>query len=429
MIHSKSKPGISAEVDIFSLPPTNTSIDLSLYQEFKPLNSIQDIRSKYEFRILPSPSHYLDFEDSFLFLKMKVVQSDGSDYDASAECSVCNNILHSMFNQIEITSNGQPLETVNNYAYRAYFETLFKDAEMSKGEKNSLIFHLDTDKFKNANSNAGYQYRKHFISESKEVELCGRLFFDIAFQNRFILNNMPLSIMLTRNADNFCIVTPTDSLNAKLQVTDLSFIIRRHCLFPSITIAHQKLLESGHDAKYPLIHSSVKCFTIPKGNQIFLEDDVFLGSVPARCFIAMVSNSSFIGDKKKNPFFFGHFNISSLGLYVNNIPIPTHPMTFDFASSQTLLGYFHVDKCVQKMNKGRGISFSSTDYKEGYTIFAFDIAPLDLTGPGALYLEKSGSVKICLKFSSPISEAVTLLVFSEHQRVLEINKLRQVAVQ
>ena len=46
-------------------------------------------------------------------------------------------------------------------------------------------------------------------------------------------------------------------------------------------------------------------------------DNAFQGQIPNRIFVGMVENVSFTGQYDKNPYNFKHFNLSSIGIYVN----------------------------------------------------------------------------------------------------------------
>lgn len=438
LIHENSSPSITSQCDLFSLPSTDTTIDTSYYTEYKPVVNIQDSNAKLEFRIPGSPSQYLDPSDSFLVVRVKVVKADGTNLSLetagsgnspgtpATDVSVVNCFMHSLFSQCDVYLANQIVSSSNNcYAYKAYIESILKSSFNHSIDIITTIMSRDSDNFSLTDTNSGYHSRKKIVAGSKTVELVGKLFFPLAFQKRFILNDTPMTVMLTRNSDKFCILAPSGEF--KLKMTDASFFIRKHVLYPSITLSHQKLLEMGNNVKYPHIATEVKFFTIPKSNQNFLQDDVFLGQIPARVFICMVSNAAFIGDFTKNPYKFESFHCSQIQLTVNNLPIPSRALILN-SEAEYATCFYLLNKTVQKLNEGTGTTFTFDQYKNGYTIFGFDISPLDLT-EGTMYLEKSGAVKLDIQFSEPLNEAVTLLVYSEHQRVLEIDRLRQITIQ
>lgn len=74
------------------------------------------------------------------------------------------------------------------------------------------------------------------------------------------------------------------------------------------------------------------------------------------------------------------------------------------------------------------MTFDREEFCSGQTFFGFDIN--QSTGSdSALQLEKNGCVRIELKFAKALPEAVNCLVYSEHFKILEIDRFRQISVQ
>lgn len=124
LINSLSSPVVRGQVDLFKVPPTDTTVESTFFAEFKPVVNIQDSDAKIEFRISGNSTQYLDLNDSFLFLTVKVVDKDGSNV-TSNDISTVNNFMHSLFSQVDLYINNQLISTTNNfYAYKAYVESL-----------------------------------------------------------------------------------------------------------------------------------------------------------------------------------------------------------------------------------------------------------------------------------------------------------------
>ena len=49
--------------------------------EYQPLINVRDATAKIEFKIPGGGNHYLDLSDNFLYLLVKVVAKDGSDFE------------------------------------------------------------------------------------------------------------------------------------------------------------------------------------------------------------------------------------------------------------------------------------------------------------------------------------------------------------
>lgn len=101
LINSLSTPSIRGEADLFTVPSTDTTVENSLYVEYKPTVNIQDSDAKLEFKISGNSNQYLDLFDSFLYVRVKVVSEDGSNLDINDNISTANNFLHSLFQQCD----------------------------------------------------------------------------------------------------------------------------------------------------------------------------------------------------------------------------------------------------------------------------------------------------------------------------------------
>jgi hypothetical protein len=428
LLDSLSQPVVRGEVDLFSMPSTDTTCEYSMYAEYQPVVNVQDSTSKIEFKINSNGQHYLDLNDSFLFLKVKVVNKDGTNLKENEAISTTNCFLHALFSQVDVAFNSQIVSTSNNaYPYRAFIETLLSyGSDHRESQGTCYLFYMDDNKGELADTNTGYKTRKEFISLSQEVELIDKLRFDLATQHRYILNDVNVNITLTKASDDFALLAAAGG-EFKIKIQQASFFIRKQILFPSVILAHQRLLEKGQVARYPYKKTEVKYFTIPQGNASAIEENLFSSSIPTRIIIGFVSSAAFNGDLKKNPFVFGNYNIQNIAVKVNNISIPIHPLQLNFTSSNYLLPYYMLFTSTGIAGQDSGIPISRKSYKDIYTLFSFDITQSS-NNDSLLNLDKSGNVKLELKLGAALTEAVHCIVYSEHQGLLEIDKYRQAVV-
>ena len=125
-LHTHSSECIKSELDLFSLPPTQTSIESSQWIYYKSITSLAD-DSPIEFVIPGHGEDYLDLTHTMLSLRMRVDSERGESTsvapDGGARVGPVNHLLHSMFNQIDVYFNQKLISPLNNaYAYRAYIE-------------------------------------------------------------------------------------------------------------------------------------------------------------------------------------------------------------------------------------------------------------------------------------------------------------------
>ena len=75
-----------------------------------------------------SGDDYLDLANTMLHVQAKVTRADGADLDMADPVGPVNNLLHSLFSQVDVYLKGTLVTpSTNTYAYRAYIETLLSN--------------------------------------------------------------------------------------------------------------------------------------------------------------------------------------------------------------------------------------------------------------------------------------------------------------
>ena len=73
LTHNQSCESAKTELNVFSVPPTQTSIEYGNYVEYHPLSSITDSWS-IEFDVSSSAQNYLDFANTQVLIKAKITR-------------------------------------------------------------------------------------------------------------------------------------------------------------------------------------------------------------------------------------------------------------------------------------------------------------------------------------------------------------------
>ncbi|XP_074101982.1 uncharacterized protein F54H12.2-like [Cotesia typhae] len=102
-LHSHSEECAKSELDLFTLPPTQTSIEQSQWTYYNPMASLSD-DTPIEFVIPGHGEEYIDLSHTMIKIKAKIVQSDGTVVENDVVGPI-NNFLHSMFNQVDVFFN------------------------------------------------------------------------------------------------------------------------------------------------------------------------------------------------------------------------------------------------------------------------------------------------------------------------------------
>jgi len=428
--HDMSCECTKSELDLFSVPPTQTSMEQGSWVEYHPLTTVSD-GSPIEFDVSGTGDDYIDFANTMLYVKAKVTQANGNNLVADAEVGPVNLFLHSLFSQVDISLNGTLItSSTNTYPYRAMLETLLTYGQDAKSSQlTSALYYKDTGgnmdslDFATANAiNNGLATRRRLTRQSQVIDMMGRIHADIFFQERYMLNEVGVKIKLVRSKDAFCLMGNEDY---KVKITHASLFVRKVKLMPSVFLAHAKALERG-TAKYPIRRVVCKSFAIPQNYLDVNHEKLFSGQLPTRIVIGLVTNQAFNGHREQNPFNFRNFNLQEIALYLDGQQQhAVRPIQPNFAAGQYIRAYNTIFAGTGKLGADEGIFIDREDYKNGYALYAFDLTA-DLGEDDHFSLVRQGSVRLALKFRQALNDTVTVIAYGEFENVIEIDRNRNV---
>lgn len=433
-LHAHSHECLKSELELFTIPPTQATIEGSQWVHYKPISSLTD-DSPIEFVIPGQGEEYIDLAHTMLSLTVQIrstnpkAKEEGTKTDKSKIVGPVNNFMHSLFNQIDVFFNQKPVSPPNNaYAYRAYIETLLNYGPAAKNSHlTTVLWYQDTSGAMDDPINKGLIKRSGFTENAKKLDLLGHLHCDVFNQERYLINGVEMRLRMVRSRDAFCLIDTIG--NHEVHVLDASLLIRRSKISPGILLAHAKALAKT-TAKYPLTRVEVKSISIHSGIHGETLDNVILGQIPKRIIIGFVDNRAFNGNRMFNPFNFYHYNINLLSLYVDGSQIPGKPLQLDFTNDSLYVDAYHTlfsGTGIHFLNEGNCIPREGYSY--GYCLFAFDLTP-DLSANENTHwnLVKYGSVRIEVRFAEELKNTINCIVYAEYDNILEIDASRQVIV-
>ena len=115
-----------SELNLFQGNVYQTSLESECDLDYLPLTSIGN-NGPIEFYVRGIPGKYRDLNNSKIEVKVKITRPDGAiTVDADKKTiSPSNNLLHSLFQTMEMEINGKQVTDPNtSYPYRAYIEAL-----------------------------------------------------------------------------------------------------------------------------------------------------------------------------------------------------------------------------------------------------------------------------------------------------------------
>jgi hypothetical protein len=433
-INQHTSLSLKTELDLFALPPTQNSVEYGHYTTYRPLAPLTN-DSPIEFVVAGTSDEYIDLAHTMIYLQVKIIKNENPPLIEGGRRSVhnvapVNNWLHSMFTQVDVYLNQKSITPPsNNYNYRAYIENLLnygKDAK--KTHLQSSFWYKDTAEHMEAgNQNLGYEKRKENSSNNTAVDLFGNLHCDIFNQDKYLLNGVELSIKLNPSKPQFHLLSDQAAPNCTFEILTAELFVRKVKINPTIQLGHAEgLLRSN--AKYPITRVDIKQITLPAPIQNKTIDNLYIGQLPKRCIIGMVRNTSFNGSYTTNPFNFEHFNLNYFSLYIDSIQIPSKPFTPNFLQGNYMREYNSLFSGSGIHYTDNGNDISHSEYPNGFFLLCFDLTPDLSSNDSSWNIQKNGTLRIELRFAAPLVESVTVILYSEFDNLIEIDRNRQVTV-
>lgn len=390
-----------------------------------------------EFMLRPI-NDWIDLPSTTVEFAVKITTADGTtDIAATTDVGPINNLLHSMFTNVDIELNGKPVsDPTGLYPYVAQVATLLEtseDAQKNRGQL-ALYYHDPSPALAGFSSliptsgiapNPGLNSRRVAMGQARRMILRGKLFADIFQMNRPLMPGVSLKIRLIPSSDQFLLVTPTSQTQVAYQLRIEVATLKLKILKATSTYALEFENSLMHKtAQYPLTVKRSKIFTIPNGQTSFTEHHLITGERPEHVTVLMVTDASRSGGYQQNPFNFVHSNINYINLNFNGQPIMESPYTPNFTNSNFESCYFGLLESLGLANSNKGIAVTRDNYANGYTIFGFDLT-VD-RNPLVRDPVRVGTVGLEIKFSTATTAVHNLIVIAEYKSVIEIDSHRNV---
>jgi len=418
-----------SELDIFSVPPTQTSIEDGQYDDI-PAHASFMTSNTIRFDIPGESIHYINLNETEIHVVGTISKKKDptTGYTTSSKVGPVNNFLHSLFSQVNISINNQPVEISNDsYQIRSYLENLLSYNSMEKVcMLEGDIFNKDDFKCFNSTAlaksdtiltNNGFILRRKKFLNNKSVQMQGKLHCDLFNLSHYMVNSVAISLTLTKSSPSYYLMGD-DALDYNFNYEECFLRIRRQTISPSVMAAHATIAEEA-TFKYPLKRVILKPFVIPTSSTKFTISPICKGIMPTRLICGFLKTTAYDGDISENPFNFQNFGITSLILKFNSKSVPiSNGLKFDFENDKYLDGYRSIVKIC------RDLDITYEEYKNGYTLFCFDLNP-DICSCEHFSLLKDGTLDLELIRKTPGSESITLIIYTENTNNLEINRIRQ----
>jgi hypothetical protein len=436
LLHPSSAPAAVPELNIFSLPPTQTAIDNAYFVDCRPVSQVMGNHAPVEFSFGGEGPDYIDLSRSKLKVKFKIVHQDAtSSVLEAAEVAVPINLaLHSLWSQVDVTLGGRLMtQATGMYPFKAFIQTLLNYGKEAK--ESQLLAQgwyeegADLDAVTTAGNSAVFQ-KETIFKTSNVVDLEGALREDIFHMNRYLLNNIDVTLKLYPSHPEFFVMGGGEDKKYKVVFDEVLFKVCMIKVSPGVILGHAKALET-RNALYPFNRVETKSYSIPKGIHTINLDNVFQQARPSRLVFGLVSADAFNGDYKKNPFRFQHFDVTDVAVVVNGETVPGRPLKLNFETAKQrdyISGYLALFEGTGRSGSDFGNGITPKEYAAGHTLYVYNLDPEFKRGK-YLNLVKRANVRLELRFAKPLPETVNVVVYAEHPSLFEVDRARNIISQ
>ena len=474
-VHPFSKRCEKSEVDLFSVPPTQQSLERGRWIDYAPLSTVQNPDSAITF-LIAGTDEYIDLSKTILTVTGNMKKDGTTKLTGSGQANVApvNNFLHSLFKQVDVYLNGkQVTPAMGTYAYRSYIETLLNyDVSAKESQFSSALYYKDTatemeetgssstekeityveaDTRSGSAStpkktwitvpgtgNQGFAKRHKFIENGIQFVLSGPIFSDIFMNDRLLLNMMDLKVVLNRSSDSFSLMDKNAAdalLEPRVHLTDVVLKIRKVKVDQAVSDGVERMLKQT-PALYPIRRVECKILTIPENLPNIRQDNIFSGIIPKSFVFGLVDVDAANGVYGKNPYNFQHFNVTNVSLTANGQEIPFKQLTLKYpkdvngkvdAATDDELDF---DEAYNTLFSGTGKIYSNAgsditreDYPGGYTLYAFDLTPDMCNSTDYFNTVQRGSLTLALTLKKQ-THPIAIVCYGDFENVIRIDSER-----
>ena len=378
----------------------------------------------------------MDLKNNILLeVKACIKTTNNSPVDAAVAVAPINNTLHSLFSQIDVSLNDVNVSSATTtYPYRAYIEThLNYGTDAKKSRLQAAMYFIDdnltvSNPIPDSSSarNMGLKRRHGICTAKPTFDMIGPLHVDVFNQSKYMLNGVTMKVRMTRSKDSFVLMAKSDVTESfKVEILPAKLFVRKLKITPSLCLAHERILQQK-TAKYHITRVECKVIHLPQGQKSFTHDNLFLGQLPKRIVLGLVDNRAFNGDISLNPYNFQHCNLNYLAVHLDGQQGPWAPLQPSFSGSSYTQFYTQFTG-GDGISSDTGNTIGREQFVNGHALYCFDLTP-DLSSSCGHHFSvtKSKNLRLELAFEVALSITGNVLVYSEFDNVIEIDKDQKV---
>jgi ribonucleoside-diphosphate reductase beta chain len=369
-----SKPGTRSNLQIFTPSRTDNSVALSYYSVYEPQSQTKEANAPLLFRLPPHQS-YVDLNDSYLYLKCRILDSSGNKILATDLCAPSHMAFHTAFSDLVISINGHPVS--NSQGHYPFQALMIQTLGSSAGEKatrlSSILYYEDetADTFTLA-GNKGFKARQALAAESKYFEMIGKPYSSLWNNGNYLPNDITIEMTFTRSKPEFGVDSASTTKKFYMEI-DTARLYCRHHLLSRETLAQRNKSFSRGNATYQLTEAETRVCHVSKGALSFTSDALF-SKIPSYILIGMISTKAYVGSYDKSCQNFQNFKVSSVTIRSDRDTFLHRNIQLDFDNNLYLSAYHTL---MQALSPGRPLDngIDRESYKNSKNLLLFTLPP------------------------------------------------------
>src|SRR5271156_4619129 len=256
---------MNPQLDLFSTRSYQNDLFGAEYTTIRPENNLDS--GPIDF-IVTDTREYYDLSQTMLSVKLKIVNADDTPVDAASskdEVAFANNVMHSVFSDVQVMLNGRSVEGVEDglYLYKAYFHNLFnysKDVQPQQLFSQGFV-RDDYNKMDEAN-NAAFVTRKGWNAVGAERKFFGKLICGMFQTERVLPPHVDFAVRLGRAKAAFAIFNTNTLIKPKVIIKEALLHLLTLKVSPSIMQYHMGQLARGIPAIYNINRAQINTMLI-----------------------------------------------------------------------------------------------------------------------------------------------------------------------
>ena len=227
---------------------------------------------------------------------------------------------------------------------------------------------------------------------------------DLCMQNRLLPPGIEIKVKLTRNSNDFILMTSSETENYQLQLTECTLHVHGVELSPGMLTKQHELL-SDHNAYYHYRRSILRSFTLAKSTKTWSMAQPFGTHIPFDILLVFVPSKNFLGSYKHNPLYLHHCNVTNITFRAEGY----QPVTIRTNFTQNQMSGMY--RALYEPDMGQlspaGL-LNMSDLKNGLAIFRIKLGK---SGYERAFRAKHGQTHLSIEMSSELDQAYTLIAY------------------